>query len=96
MAARCAKLGVECVQGSADKGAALRALLAERGVDPSRVAYVGNDVNDLDCLRLVGLPVVVADAHPSAAAVARVVLAHGGGGGAVREFCDLVLERLRT
>jgi YrbI family 3-deoxy-D-manno-octulosonate 8-phosphate phosphatase len=96
VAARCAKLGVECVQGSADKGAALRALLAERGLDPSRVAYVGNDVNDLDCLRLVGLPVVVADAHPAAAAVARVVLAHGGGSGAVREFCDLVLERLRT
>jgi len=91
--ARCAKLGLECVQGVGDKGAALQDLLAERGVDAGRVAYVGNDVNDLACLELVGLPVVVADAHPDAAAAARLVLTRPGGHGAVREFCDLVLQR---
>ena len=94
VAARCAKLRIPCVQDAADKAAALRGLLEERRVDPARAAYVGNDVNDLEALRMVGLPVVVGDAHPDAAAAARLVLTRPGGHGAVREFCDLLLARL--
>jgi N-acylneuraminate cytidylyltransferase len=55
------------------------------------VAYVGNDVNDAECLRAAGLPVVVADAHPAARALARWVLARPGGRGAVRELADALL-----
>jgi YrbI family 3-deoxy-D-manno-octulosonate 8-phosphate phosphatase len=94
VAARCAKLGIECVQGLADKAAALRKLTAEREIDLAYVAYVGNDVNDLECLESVGLPVAVADADPEVRAAARVLLSRPGGHGAVREFCDRVLERL--
>jgi YrbI family 3-deoxy-D-manno-octulosonate 8-phosphate phosphatase len=94
VAARCRKLALECVQGVADKGTRLRALLQERGVAAERVAYVGNDVNDLDCLRSVGLPVVVADAWPGVHGAAEVVLSRPGGHGAVRELCDaLVVAR---
>lgn len=93
VAARCGKLALECRQGVADKGAALRALAAERGIDLSSIAYVGNDVNDLVCMQAVGLPVAVADAEPSVRAAAKVVLSRPGGAGAVREFCDLVLRR---
>lgn len=89
--ARAAKLGVECRQGSADKASELAALLAERGVDPAHVAYLGNDVNDLGCLQLVGLPVVVADADPGVLGAARLVLTRRGGHGAVRELCDRLL-----
>ena len=67
---------MECVQGQADKGAALAALLAERGIAPAAVAYVGNDVNDLECLRLVGVPIVVADATPAARAEACIQQHH--------------------
>jgi N-acylneuraminate cytidylyltransferase len=95
VAARCAKLRLECHQAIGDKAAFLAAHLAERGVDPARAAYVGNDANDLGCLRMVGLPVAVADAWPEAKAAARLVLRHRGGGGAVREFADLLLERYR-
>lgn len=91
VAARCRKLSVECVQGVADKGAKLDELLRERGIAAERVAYVGNDVNDLDCLRAVGLPVVVADAWPGARAAAEVVLSRPGGHGAVRELCDALV-----
>ncbi len=94
--ARCRKLGVECVQGQADKGAALAALLAERGIAPAAVAYVGNDVNDLECLRLVGVPIVVADATPVARAEARLVTAAAGGYGAVREVADWILASRRS
>ncbi len=85
---RCAKLEIECRQGLADKRSELEEILLERGLDPGEVAYVGNDVNDLGCLELVGLPVVVADAHDDVRAAASVVTAAPGGFGAVREVCD--------
>jgi YrbI family 3-deoxy-D-manno-octulosonate 8-phosphate phosphatase len=92
VAARCRKLRLPCRHGLGDaKGAALAALAAERGVPLAAVAYVGNDVNDLDCLRMAGLPVVPADAHPAARAAARWVLARPGGRGAVRELAEALL-----
>ena len=93
VSARAAKLGVECVQGLGDaKGEALRGILRDRALDPGAVAYVGNDVNDIDCLRQVGVPICVADAWPAVRRAARFVTARRGGDGAVREVCDLVLE----
>lgn len=92
--ARCAKLGIECRQGVTDKATALRQWLAERAIDPRAVVYVGNDVNDVECLRAVGCGVAVADAYPSARASARVVLSRPGGRGALREVADLILERI--
>ncbi|AWK90245.1 acylneuraminate cytidylyltransferase (plasmid) [Azospirillum thermophilum] len=94
VAARCRKLRMECHQGVDDKGTYLAALLAGRKIDPADVAYVGNDVNDLDCLRLVGLPVVVADAHPDVLPYARLVLPRPGGDGAVRALADHLLREM--
>jgi N-acylneuraminate cytidylyltransferase len=94
VAARCAKLRLECRRGLADKAAALAELLAERTIDPARVAYVGNDINDLGCFELVGFGVAVADAHPEVTARAAFVLSRRGGDGAVREFCDRMLANL--
>ena len=91
VSARARKLRVECLQAVEDKASALRAWMAERGLDPARVAYVGNDVNDLPALALVGWPVAVADARPEVLAAARVVLRSAGGHGAVREVTDRVL-----
>jgi hypothetical protein len=58
-------------------------------------AYVGNDINDADCLRAVGVPVVPADAWPEVKPLARWVLSRAGGTGCVREFCDAVWEAQR-
>jgi len=91
VAARAGKLGVDVVHGSRDKAGDLLAWLVAHDLDPARVAYVGNDVNDLPAMSLVGWPVAVADAHPEVRAAARHVLARAGGDGAVRELCDLVL-----
>jgi N-acylneuraminate cytidylyltransferase len=91
VAARCRKLKLPCVQGCSDKVASLTTLLAEKSIDPADVIYVGNDVNDLGCLRMVGMPVAVADAHPEVIAASKFVLTKKGGRGAVREFCDLLL-----
>lgn len=88
---RAAKLRVEVAQACADKGEAMRALLQERSLDPTRVMYVGNDVNDLGALQAVGWPVVPADAHPDVVGVARVVTTAGGGEGVLRELASTLL-----
>jgi len=89
--ARAAKLGVEVLAGVERKAEVVRRWLAEHDVAPERVAYVGNDLNDLEVMGLVGWPVAVADARPEVRRAARLVLDRPGGGGAVRELCDLVL-----
>ncbi|HYW31075.1 MAG TPA: acylneuraminate cytidylyltransferase [Gemmatimonas sp.] len=91
VSARCRKLGIPCRQGLGDKGAALREYAAQLGVPLEDVIYVGNDVNDLECLRMAGLAVIPADAHPAVHAEADWTLSHAGGRGAVRELCDLLL-----
>ena len=93
VAARAAKLKLPVQHGCQDKAGALAALLRDHGLDASRVVYLGNDLNDQGCLRMVGLPVVVADAVDAVVADAALVLTRKGGDGAVRELCDLIIDR---
>jgi N-acylneuraminate cytidylyltransferase len=90
--ARCRKLQLEVRHGLIDKSAALRELAASRKVTLHEIAYVGNDINDVDCLNSAGVAIVPSDAHPSLRASADLVLRNRGGDGAVREVCDLALE----
>jgi YrbI family 3-deoxy-D-manno-octulosonate 8-phosphate phosphatase len=94
--ARAEKLRVDCVQGVDDKLAVLWERAERRGVTLQETAYVGNDINDADCLRTVGVPVVPADAWPEVKSLARWVLSRPGGSGCVREFCDGVWEARRS
>jgi YrbI family 3-deoxy-D-manno-octulosonate 8-phosphate phosphatase len=88
VARRAEKLKARCIQGVDDKLGVVREEAAGLGVELARVAYVGNDVNDADCLEAVGLPVVPADAWPEVVPLARWVLERRGGHGCVRELCD--------
>ncbi len=94
VARRAAKLDVECLFGVDDKVNALRAWAERRQLDLARVAYVGNDANDAECLAVVGHPIVVADAHASVRNLPGVVVTERAGGrGAIREIADAVLAR---
>ena len=86
---RSKKLGIPCVQGCADKRAALETIANEMDLLLHQVAFVGNDLNDLSCLKDVGLPIVVQEAHSDVAGAAMYRTQSGGGQGAVREICDL-------
>ncbi len=92
--ARCGKLKIPCLQGVERKWPALQNYLREHGVVPANVVYLGNDVNDSECLEHVGCGVVVGDAHQAARGVAKIVLNNSGGHGAVRELVDLLLTRI--
>jgi N-acylneuraminate cytidylyltransferase len=93
---RCRKLGVECLQGVKDKEPALSAWAARNNIDRTKLIYVGNDTNDVDCLRWAGCGVAVADAYPQAREVANILLTQPGGRGAVRELCELVISSLQS
>ncbi|MFB7249497.1 cytidylyltransferase domain-containing protein [Microbacterium sp. NPDC056234] len=91
--ARADKLKVPVLHGIDDKAAALTAWAAEQGIALGDVAYLGNDVNDLGAMRIVGWPVAVGNAHPAVREQARIVLNRNGGQGAVRELVERVLPR---
>lgn len=96
VAARCRKLRITCHQGYKKKLPKLQELVAERGLEASQVAYVGNDVNDLQVMGWCGVPIAVADAIPEVKRAAAFVTRRPGGRGAVREVCDLLLSAERA
>lgn len=96
VSARAAKLGIEAAQGIGDKASVLRRWISEHGLDPARVAYLGNDVNDLPAMDLVGWPLTVADAREPVHAASRHRLTARGGHGAVRETAELILAGRST
>ncbi len=92
---RADELGVRvCRQGVGDKLAVLQELAAERGLDASEVAFAGDDLNDVACLRWAGWGVAVANAVAEAKDAADVVTRASGGAGALREAAELLLKRV--
>lgn len=95
VAARARKMRADIIKGVEDKLPVLRAEVERRGVSLAETSYVGNDINDAECLAVVGLPVVPADAWDEVVPLARLVLTRDGGRGCVREFCDAVWRAKR-
>ena len=90
--ARCQKLNIAFQYGIVNKKEALLTWLDQNKLSPDNVVFVGNDINDIDCLQTVGCSVVVNDAHPDVKRISRLILEKPGGRGAIRELSDL-LER---
>jgi YrbI family 3-deoxy-D-manno-octulosonate 8-phosphate phosphatase len=91
---RCAKLHLEALCSVEDKLCLLDRELAARGLSWSEVCYIGNDLNDLECMRKAGLTFCPADAAPEIRGQANYVLSHTGGNGAVREMLELLSKEL--
>jgi 3-deoxy-D-manno-octulosonate 8-phosphate phosphatase (KDO 8-P phosphatase) len=87
-----AELGVRSVLGAARKDEHVRALCAEAGVTPAEAAFVGDDLQDITALRIVGRPIAVGDAVAEVKAACRHVTRAGGGRGAVREAVEWILK----
>ena len=89
---RCEKLEIECYMNVVKKTSKLQDIAERDGLDLEKCMFVGNDINDLDAMRLVGLKVCVADGHDSIRRVSDLVLERNGGNGAIRELCDQLIS----
>ena len=79
-------------QGQGDKLACLRELLDALKLAPEQAAFIGDDLPDLPPMRVAGLAVAVANAHPWVAEAAHWQTTRNGGMGAAREVCDMILH----
>ena len=77
--------------GLFDKRAALQEILERRRLRPEQVAFIGDDINDLEVLRSVGLSACPRDALPPVIRAVDYVCRLGGGQGAFREFAEVVI-----
>ena len=85
-------LGIEHLyQGHADKRPIFEQLVKRLQLPMTATAFMGDDVVDLPVMLASGLAVAVADAHPLVKHHAHWVTRLGGGRGAVRELCELML-----
>ncbi len=89
---RAVKLGIDELHlNSRDKPAVLAEIIARRGLSLEQVAYIGDDVNDVAVMEMVGLAACPADAAPFAKAAAHMVCQTAGGAGVLREVAELII-----
>lgn len=90
---RAEKLAIpELHQGVMDKLSVIREMASRHELTLSQVAYIGDDVNDLEALRAVGFSAAPADGMPQVHAVVDYVCKKKGGEGAVREVAEMLLK----
>ena len=93
VARRAEKLAIpELHQGVMDKLSLLREMAARHGLPLSQVAYIGDDVNDLESLQAVGFSAAPADGMPAIRAAVDYICKTKGGEGCVREIAELLLH----
>lgn len=92
VSARAKKLKIQSIQAVDDKAEVLQQLCKELNLDLNEIGYVGNDINDISALKLVGFPIAVADSYPEILEHVVYITKKSGGFGAVREVCDLIVK----
>lgn len=81
----------DVIQRVADKAAALRKLAAEKKIPLARVAFMGDDLNDREAMKLAGAAIAPADAVEEIRALAGLVTDLPGGRGAARQAVEAIL-----
>ncbi|MDO5116522.1 MAG: HAD hydrolase family protein [Synergistaceae bacterium] len=81
-----------CVNGTGEKLSELKSAAEEWGISREEIAYAGDDVPDVECIRWAGLGFAVVNAHTEALDAADIVTKRGGGRGAIRECADYIIK----
>lgn len=90
---RARELGIELLyQGALKKLDAYNDIKDKTGLTDEQIAYMGDDVIDVPVMKRVGFAAAPSDALPEAASAAHYITVRGGGRGAVRELCDMILK----
>lgn len=86
------ELGIPYIyQGIKHKNTIIHLIEDETKVQPDQMAFMGDDLNDAAIMRIVGVSIAVADAHPEIKRIATITTTCRGGYGAVREICEKIL-----
>ena len=94
---RAKELGITRVkQGVEKKSEVFSNLCIELDLSHSECAYMGDDLPDLDTMKLAGVGLAVSDAAPEILEVADWTSRNPGGKGAVREACDMILQSINS
>ena len=89
---RANKLGIQVVQGLDNKEEILLSYCKENDIQLKNVVYVGNDINDLEVMKIVGYPVCPVDACKEIKKIAKIILNVSGGEGVIRELINYINE----
>ena len=90
---RAEKLKLDILEtGCKDKLAAVKKYCEQYNVKLENVAYVGDDINDLEVISAVGLGCCPADAIPSVKEAAQIVTRAKGGEGVIREIVEIIIN----
>jgi 3-deoxy-D-manno-octulosonate 8-phosphate phosphatase (KDO 8-P phosphatase) len=93
VARRAEKLAIkELHLGVKDKLGRLTEILSRLKLEWAEIAYIGDDVNDLEVLEHVGIAGCPSDAMPQVRAAAHYICTNKGGEGAFREFAELIIN----
>jgi len=60
----------------------------KKRIDLAKVIYIGNDINDLEAMKLVGYPLAPSDASQSIKDISKILFNSKGGQGVIRELLD--------
>lgn len=90
VSARAQKLRIECIQGVDNKADAINNIAKEKLISLDNIAYIGNDINDLEAMKMVGLKIAPADAYGEILEIADVVTVAKGGYGVIREIAQRI------
>ena len=92
---RAKKLKIFCINKVDDKKNILLEFCVKNNFSLQNVAYVGNDINDLEVITIVGYSFCPADAHESIKEIADYVLQKSGGNGVIRELSDIFMKQIK-
>ena len=90
--ARSTKLKIPCINACDNKIEELKKIASKKRLTSKQVAYIGNDLNDVECLKWVGVSISVADARNEVKNISKIVTTKKGGEGAVREVCEMIIS----
>jgi len=89
---RAEKLKIPCMNGIENKLSTLKKYFKKNNIPKENIIYVGNDINDLETMKIVGYPIATADAHMEIKKIAKIITKTIGGDGVIRELLDIFME----
>lgn len=93
--ARCKKLKIRCLSNIDNKYKSFLKEIKKRNLKSENVCFIGNDINDLEVMKIVGFPMAPADAAKEIKDIARVVTEAKGGEGVIRELLNILNRDLK-